>query len=73
MDEVTRRDLFAMAALQGLLSGPTMIGAPKLAIFSYQIADAMIFESSGGAEGEAIEEPSASAAELAKGSEDGSD
>lgn len=45
MDELSRRDLFAMAALQGILAGPTMIKAHDLAKQSYQIADAMIWES----------------------------
>ena len=44
MDEVTRRDLFAMAALQGLLSGPTMIRAEKLAGYARQLGDAMMNE-----------------------------
>lgn len=52
MDKVTRRDLFAMAALQGLLACPTTrIKAQDLADQCYQIADAMLFESTDGAEG----------------------
>ena len=45
MDDVSRRDLFAMAALQGLLAGPSMIKAESVAKYAYQIADAMIYES----------------------------
>ena len=44
MDELSRRDLFAMAALQGILAGPTLIKAHDLAKQSYRIADAMIWE-----------------------------
>lgn len=44
MEEVTRRDLFAMAALQGLLASPGMVKGEDLAKTSYHIADAMIFE-----------------------------
>jgi hypothetical protein len=45
MDEMTTRDLFAMAALQGLLAGPSMVKASDLARYSYKIADEMIAES----------------------------
>ena len=45
MDEVTKRDLFAMAALQGLLAGPTMVKSAQLAQYAYQIADQMMDES----------------------------
>jgi len=45
VDEVTRRDLFAMAALQGLLACPTTrIKAEDLAGQCYEIADAMLYE-----------------------------
>lgn len=46
MDEVSKRDLFAMAALQGLLACPTTrIKAHDVARQCYQIADAMVHES----------------------------
>ena len=45
MDELSKRDLFAMAALQGILAGPTLIKAHDLAKQSYRIADAMVWES----------------------------
>ena len=52
MDKVTRRDLFAMAALQGLLACPTTrIKAQDVAAQCYQIADAMLWDSSCGREG----------------------
>jgi hypothetical protein len=44
-DAESDRDLFAMAALQGLLAGPNMIKSEELAKYCYQIADAMIAES----------------------------
>lgn len=44
MDDLSDRDLFAMAALQGLLAGPTVIKSDRLAEHAYQIADAMLAE-----------------------------
>jgi hypothetical protein len=44
MDEMTTRDLFAMAALQGLLAGPSMVKSDQIAKYSYQLADLMLAE-----------------------------
>lgn len=44
MDEISKRTLFAMAALQGLLAGPTMMRSADIAKFSYQLADDMMLE-----------------------------
>ena len=57
MDEVTRRDLFAMAALQGLLACPTtLVKAQDLASECYEIADAMLWEATDGREGKSFPE-----------------
>lgn len=44
MDDLSDRDLFAMAALQGLLAGPTKFQVENIASYAYQIADAMLAE-----------------------------
>jgi hypothetical protein len=45
MDELSKRDLMAMAALQGLLAGPGMVKASEIARYAYQLADDMIAQS----------------------------
>lgn len=55
MDEVTKRDLFAMAALQGLFACPVnRINYEDMPMRSYQIADAMILESRRGEAAEPV-------------------
>ena len=75
MDEVTKRDLFAMAALQGLLACPTtVVKAEHLASECFKIADAMLFEGTAGEQGEAYPARLPHAMEaMDKGSENGGD
>ena len=46
MEDLSLRNLFAMAALQGLLAGPTVIqgGSKAVVVYAYEIADAMLLE-----------------------------